>query len=84
MCGKVGVLITALFVRGAEMTNPDFFYVRALYDTENDLYYSDSNIDGLHLEADTLKEFWKEAYIWSVDLLQENHGVTAGKVVLRV
>ena len=59
------------------MTDSDFFYVRALYDAENDLYYSESNIDGLHLEADTLEEFWKEAHIWSADLLQENHGITA-------
>jgi hypothetical protein len=33
------------------------FFVRAIWDDEDQVFYSDSDILGLHIEADTIEEF---------------------------
>ena len=49
------------------------FHVRAIWDPEENLFYSESNIIGLHLEAPTFEEF--EAILMDVapDLIVANH-----------
>ena len=57
------------------MNAEQYFYVKPMYDDENDVYYSESNIIGLHLQTDTLDEFYEEARKYAIELLEENHGI---------
>lgn len=49
------------------------FHVTALWDDESQVFYSESNITGLHIEADTIEEF--EAIMSEVapQLVMANH-----------
>jgi len=45
------------------MRQPTSYYVRAIWDEEASVYYSETNIPGLNVEADTISEF--------IDIAQE-------------
>ena len=62
------------------MTEP--FYVKAIWDPEAGVWYSESNIQGLILETATLAEFESLAKHFAPELLAENLGVT-GEVPVR-
>jgi hypothetical protein len=54
------------------MTNRSF-YVRAVWDTEEELFFSESNIIGLHLEAPTFEAFEEALMDVAPDLIVANH-----------
>ncbi len=49
------------------------FYVNALWDDKAGVFYSDSDIVGLHIEAETLGEFETEMNQIAPMLIIENH-----------
>lgn len=49
------------------------FYVKAIWDEEAKLFYSESDIIGLHIEAATLEDFQQIANDLAPDLIVENH-----------
>lgn len=49
------------------------FSVRALWDEEAKVFYSDSDIVGLHIEAATLEEFESTLMELGPDLIVANH-----------
>ena len=49
------------------------FYVKALWDEEVSRWYSESDIDGLHIETDTLDEFEEVIEEHAADLIMANH-----------
>jgi hypothetical protein len=49
------------------------FEVRAVWDAEARVYYSDSDIIGLHIEADTLEEFERLVNAEAAELIVANH-----------
>lgn len=54
------------------MANRSFF-VRAIWDPEGNLFYSESNIIGLHLETQTFEEFEEVLMDVAPDLIVANH-----------
>ena len=48
------------------------FYVRALWDSEAGVYYSETNIPGLNIEAETLHEFIEIAEELAPQMLEAN------------
>lgn len=54
------------------MTNRSF-HVRAVWDPKENLFYSESNIIGLHLEAPTFEEFEEILMDVAPDLIVANH-----------
>lgn len=51
------------------------FYVKAHWDAEASVWYSQSNIPGLVLQAETLEEFQDLIRHFGPDLLAENLGI---------
>ena len=49
------------------------FFVAARWDSEANVYYSDSDIHGLHIEASNLDEFESLVIELAPDLIIENH-----------
>ena len=49
------------------------FYVRAIWDEENKIWYSDTNIEGLFIEAKTREEFAEVANEFAEELIEANH-----------
>lgn len=49
------------------------FFVRAVWDKEAKVFYSDSNIVGLHIEAETLEEFREIMVDIAPELVLSNH-----------
>ena len=49
------------------------FYIRPIWDDEAKIYYSDSNIIGLHLEARSIDELFAIADEVAIDLVLANH-----------
>ncbi len=49
------------------------FTVKALWDEEAKVFYSKSDIDGLHIEAKTFEEFEKILMELEPDLIMANH-----------
>ena len=49
------------------------FFVAAQWDSEANVYYSDSDIDGLHIEASSLDEFESLVVELAPELIIENH-----------
>ena len=39
------------------MSAPRHFFIKAIWDDEAQVFYSESDIKGLHIEAETLAEF---------------------------
>jgi len=49
------------------------FYVKALWDDEVQVWYSESDIFGLHIETKTLEEFEKVMNEFAAELIVNNH-----------
>lgn len=49
------------------------FWVKAIWDSESNVFVSESNIVGLHIEASTLSEFQDEMFIIAPELIMDNH-----------
>lgn len=49
------------------------YFVTAIWDEEGQVYYSKSDIHGLHIEAETLDEFESLIVDLAPDLIIENH-----------
>lgn len=49
------------------------FYVKACWDDEAGVYYAESDIEGLHLEAPTLEEFQDAVMEMAAELIMSNH-----------
>jgi hypothetical protein len=49
------------------------FTIRAIWDDEAGVYYSDSDIIGLHVEAKTLDEFEEVIFEFASELIVANH-----------
>ena len=49
------------------------FFVKAVWDEEAKVFYSDSDIVGLHIEAETLDEFRKVLVDIAPELILANH-----------
>ena len=49
------------------------FRVAAIWDAKAKVYYSESDIEGLHIEADTIEEFEDVMYDLVFDLAVSNH-----------
>lgn len=49
------------------------FYVRAVWDEEAQVFYSESDISGLHIEAATLDEFEAVMSEFAEELIAANH-----------
>lgn len=49
------------------------FYVRAVWDEEAKVFYSDSDIIGLHIETATIEEFEEVMNDVAADLIFANH-----------
>ena len=54
------------------MKNPSFF-VKAIWDEEAYVFYSESDIVGLHLETVTIEEFEVEMMALAPQLVMQNH-----------
>ena len=49
------------------------FYVRAIWDKDAGVFYSESDIDGLHIEAATIQEFEEVMNELARELIVANH-----------
>jgi hypothetical protein len=49
------------------------FYVKAIWDAESGVFYSESDIVGLHIEAATLDEFEVAMGEFAPQMVMENH-----------
>jgi hypothetical protein len=49
------------------------FFVKAVWDAEASVFYSESDIDGLHIEAPTVDAFEDVLFDAAVDLIVANH-----------
>jgi hypothetical protein len=54
------------------MKNPSFF-VKAIWDEDARVFYSESDITGLHIEAATIEEFESEMMVHAPQMVLENH-----------
>jgi hypothetical protein len=59
------------FVR-AERFMTDTFYIKAKWDEEAKVYYSETNVPGLSIEADTLKSFLEMVEDLAPQMLEAN------------
>lgn len=49
------------------------FFVRAIWDDEAKVFYSESDIDGLHIEAPTMEVFEEVVLDVAADMIAANH-----------
>lgn len=49
------------------------FYIQALWDDVAAVFYSESDIIGLHIEAKTIEEFEEIIHDVAIELILENH-----------
>lgn len=49
------------------------YYVLPVWDDEAQVWVTDSDILGLHVEAETLERFFEEVDLFARDLIVENH-----------
>jgi hypothetical protein len=49
------------------------FFVRALWDAEAKVFYSESDIEGLHIEAPSVDAFEDVIFDAAIDLIVANH-----------
>ncbi|MEP2889732.1 DUF1902 domain-containing protein [Tateyamaria sp.] len=49
------------------------FYIKALWDEESGVFYSESDIMGLHIEAETVEEFQAIMKDLAPVMIMENH-----------
>lgn len=57
----------------SKRTNQRTFVIRAIWDEEAGVFYSESDIRGLHIEAETLDEFQDVMREAAVELIIANH-----------
>jgi Domain of unknown function (DUF1902) len=57
----------------SQTTRRKTFYVRSVWDSEAGVFYCESNIVGLHIEAQTLDEFEALMNEFAPDLIIANH-----------
>ena len=55
------------------MSMKRIFYVTAVWDEEAGVYYSESDIVGLHIEAESIEDFEQEMLEFAAELIIENH-----------
>lgn len=55
------------------------FYVKAIWDEESKVFYSESNIKGLHIEAETLSDFEDIMKDLIPELIATNHPDASGQ-----
>lgn len=55
------------------------FYVKAFWDEEAEVFCSESDIKGLHIEAETIEEFESILHECAIELIIANH-VTANEI----
>ena len=53
------------------------FHVRACWDADAGVYYAESDIEGLHIEAATLQEFEEVLHDVAAELIVANHMTSA-------
>ncbi|SFB08243.1 hypothetical protein SAMN03159496_01742 [Rhizobium sp. NFR07] len=49
------------------------FFVRAVWDAEAKIFYSESDIEGLHIEASSVDAFEEVMFDAAIDLIVANH-----------
>lgn len=49
------------------------YYVKACWDENENVFFSESDITGLHIEAETLEDFEEIFHSVAVDLIIQNH-----------
>ena len=49
------------------------FYIRAIWDDDAKVFYSESDIEGLHIEAATIDEFEEVMHELAAELILANH-----------
>ncbi|MCW0000521.1 DUF1902 domain-containing protein [Pararhizobium sp. YC-54] len=49
------------------------FFVKAVWDPEAKVFYSESDIEGFHIEAGTVDEFEEIIFDTAIDLIVANH-----------
>ena len=49
------------------------YFVTAVWDADEQVFYSESDIEGLHIEADTMEEFESVMVELAPDLIIANH-----------
>ena len=65
-------MIERAAVRGYSVTKRNYV-VKAIWDDEAKVFYSESDIVGLHVEAETLEEFQRIMRENALELILENH-----------
>ena len=55
------------------MSSPRHFFIKAIWDDEAQVFYSESDIKGLHIEAETLAEFEAVLDSSASELILANH-----------
>jgi hypothetical protein len=58
---------------GSSRWSSGHFFVKAVWDPEAKVFYSQSDIVGLHIEADTIDEFEDIIFDTAIDLIVANH-----------
>ena len=49
------------------------FFVRAVWDEDAGVYFAESDIEGLHIEAETVEQFEEALFELAVELIVANH-----------
>ena len=49
------------------------FFVKALWDADAKVFYSESDTEDLHIEADTVEQFEDVMFDTAIDLIVANH-----------
>lgn len=49
------------------------FFVKAVWDGDSRVFYSESDIEGLHIEASTVEAFEEVLFDAAIDLIVANH-----------
>jgi Domain of unknown function (DUF1902) len=58
------------------------FYIKAIWDDEAKVFYSESDISGLHIETPTIEEFEDLMKDLAVDMVTSNH-MTSNELISR-
>jgi hypothetical protein len=60
------------------------YFVKALWDADSGVFYSESNIPGLVVEASTLQAFEEVVDSLAPEMLAENLGIHGERVVIQL
>jgi hypothetical protein len=61
-----------IFIVNRSLSVSDTFYIKAKWDEEAKVYYSETNVPGLNIEAETLKSFLELAEDLAPQMLRAN------------